>query len=122
VDAADVLHQGVPGGRDPRGPVALQAAHRPEPGLKPPVISLDAITGIPPGGMQRRGDQLTRDPRISCGPVRGDPAGTVPARSARLKDRRAADRSRRPDTSTPVTWPGWPPARYGQARRPATFT
>jgi hypothetical protein len=38
-------------------------------------------------------------------------AGTVPARSAQVKNRRAAVRSRRSDSSTSMTWPCWPIAR-----------
>jgi hypothetical protein len=38
-------------------------------------------------------------------------AGTVPARSARVKNRRAAARSRRLDSRTSMTWPCWSIAR-----------
>ena len=75
VSAADVLHERVPGGQGPRGPVTLQAAHRPEPGLQPPVISLDRIVRVPLHGVQRGGDQLIEDPRIDRGPVGGDLGG-----------------------------------------------
>jgi transposase len=37
--AAQILDERVPGGDDPRGPAAFQAAHRPQPGLQPPVIT-----------------------------------------------------------------------------------
>ena len=47
VAAAQVLDEGVPGGEDPRGAVPFQAAHRPQPGLQPAMISLDRIVGIP---------------------------------------------------------------------------
>jgi len=46
VAAAEVLHEGVPGGQGPRGPAAFQSAHRPQPGLQPAVIGLDRIVGI----------------------------------------------------------------------------
>jgi hypothetical protein len=49
-------------------------------------------------------------------------AGTVPARSARVKNRRAAARSRRADSSTSMTWPCWSIARYRYVHRPATLT
>jgi hypothetical protein len=35
--AAQILHEGMPGGGDLRGPVALEATHGPEPGLQPSV-------------------------------------------------------------------------------------
>jgi hypothetical protein len=70
--AAEILDEGVLGGQNPRGPVALQAAHRPEPGFQPPMISLDRIVRIALDGMQRRGDQLIQDPRVGRGPVGGD--------------------------------------------------
>ena len=38
---AEVLHERVPGGQDPRRPVTFQAAHRPQPGLQLSVIGLD---------------------------------------------------------------------------------
>jgi hypothetical protein len=44
VSAAEILDKGVPGGDDPRGPVALESAHRPEPGLQPAVIGLDRFS------------------------------------------------------------------------------
>ena len=72
VAAAEVLDEGVPGGDDPRGPVALESAHRPEPGLQPPVIGLDRIIGPALDGVQRRGNQLVKDPRIGGGAVSGD--------------------------------------------------
>src|SRR5450755_4146145 len=94
VAAADVLDEGVTGGEDPRGPGALESAHGPEPGFEPPVIGLDRVVRVPLDCMQGRGDQL------------------VPARSALVKNRRAAARSRRSDSSTSMTWPCWSIARY----------
>jgi hypothetical protein len=70
--AAEVLDEGVPGGDDPRGPAAFQAAHRPEPGFQPPVVGLDRIIGVALNGMQRGGYQLIEDPRVSRGPVSDD--------------------------------------------------
>jgi hypothetical protein len=69
VAAADVLHERVPGGQDPRGPSAFQAAHRPRPGLQSAVISLHAIIGIALGDVQGGRDQLVQDPRVSRCPV-----------------------------------------------------
>jgi hypothetical protein len=43
------------GSNDPRGAVAFQAAHRPEPGFPSSMIGLDRITGLTLDGMQRRG-------------------------------------------------------------------
>jgi hypothetical protein len=86
--AAEVLDEGVPGGDDPRGPAAFQAAHRPEPGFQPPVIGLDRIIGVALNGMQRGGDQLIEDPRVSRARSVMTSAGTVPTRSAETGTRR----------------------------------
>ena len=48
-------------------------------------------------------------------------AGTVPARSARAKNRWAAARSRRPESKMSMTWPYWSTARYRHAHWPATL-
>jgi hypothetical protein len=80
VTAAQVLHDGMPGGEDPRGSVAFQAAHRPEPGLQPDAVGGDL--GRDRGRAQRSGEE-----------------------------RRAAARSRRWDSSTPMSWPCWSTAR-----------
>jgi hypothetical protein len=122
VAAAEVLDKRMPGSQDSRGPAAFQAAHRPEPGFQPPVISLDRVVRVSLHGMQRRGNQLVQDPRVGRGPGGGDLAGTVPLRSARVKNRRAAARSRRWDSSTSMTWPCWSIARYKYVHRPATLT
>jgi hypothetical protein len=53
VAAAQILDESVPGGDDPRGPVAFESAHRPEPGLQPPVICFDRAVGVPLDGVQR---------------------------------------------------------------------
>jgi hypothetical protein len=52
VAAAEVLHEGVPGGEGPRGPVAFEAAHRPQPGLQPAVIRFDRVVRVPLDGVQ----------------------------------------------------------------------
>jgi hypothetical protein len=41
------------GGDDPRGPVTLQPAHRPEPSFQPPVICFDRVVRVALDGMQR---------------------------------------------------------------------
>ena len=64
VAAAEVLHESVTGGEDPRGAVALQSAHRAEPGFQPPVICLDRVVRILLNGVQRGGDQLGEHPRV----------------------------------------------------------
>jgi hypothetical protein len=53
VAAAEILHERVTGGQDPRGPVALQAAHRPQPRFQPAVISLDRVVRVLLDDMQR---------------------------------------------------------------------
>jgi hypothetical protein len=72
VAAAKILDERVPSGDDPRGPVALQAAHRPQPGFQPAVVGFYRVVGVPLGDVQRRRDQLVQDPRISGSLVGGD--------------------------------------------------
>jgi hypothetical protein len=50
---AEILHERVTSSQDPRGPVALQAAHRPQPRLHPAVISLDRVVRVLLDSMQR---------------------------------------------------------------------
>ena len=49
------------------------ARHRPEPGLRPPVIGLDRVVRVLLHGVQRRRDQLAGDPRAGRGTAGGDP-------------------------------------------------
>ena len=72
VTAAQILHEGMTGGEDPRGAVTLQSPHRPQPGLQPPVICLDRIVGVLLNGVQRGGDQLIEHPRVGRGAVGRD--------------------------------------------------
>jgi hypothetical protein len=72
VAAAEVLYERVTGSQDPRGPVTLESAHRPQPRFQPAVIGLDRVVRVPLDSVQRRRDQLIQDPRISRGPVGGD--------------------------------------------------
>ena len=44
--------------------MAFEAAHRPQPGLEPPVIRLDRVIGVPLHRVQGRGDQLIEHPPI----------------------------------------------------------
>ena len=53
VTTADVLDERVPGRDDPRRPVALQSAHRPQPRFQTPVIGLDRVVRVTLDGMQR---------------------------------------------------------------------
>jgi hypothetical protein len=85
-----------------RGP-ASSADHMAE--SLPAMVSLDAVVGIPLGDVHRRGNQLVQDPRISGARSVRTSAGIVPARSARVKNRRAAAKSRRADSGTSMTWP-----------------
>jgi len=62
VAAAEILHEGMTGGEDPRGAVTLQSPHRPQPGLQPPVVSLDRVVRVLLHDVQRRGDQLIEHP------------------------------------------------------------
>ncbi len=72
VATAQILHERVAGGEDPRRPVPFQAPHRPEPGFQPPVIGLDWVVRVLLHGMQRRGDQIVEDPRVNGCAVGGD--------------------------------------------------
>lgn len=53
VATAQVLHEGVTGGEDPRRAMPLQAPHRPEPGFQPSVICLDRVIRILLNDVQR---------------------------------------------------------------------
>jgi hypothetical protein len=52
VAAAEVLHECMASGQDPRGPVAFEAAHRPQPRFQPPVICFDRVVRVPLDGVQ----------------------------------------------------------------------
>ena len=104
VAAAQVLGEGVPGSQG-GGPVAFQPAHRPQPRFQPAVIGLDRIVRIPLGDVQCRRNRLVEDPRVSRCPVGGDLGWDRAERSMRVKNRRAAARSRRADSRTSMTWP-----------------
>jgi hypothetical protein len=51
---------------------AVQAPHRPEPGLQPPVICPDRVVRVLLHGVQRRRDQLAGDPRADRDTAGGD--------------------------------------------------
>jgi putative transposase len=51
--AAQILDEGMPGSEDPHGTMAFQSAHRPQPGLEPPVIGLDRVVRVALDDMQR---------------------------------------------------------------------
>jgi hypothetical protein len=90
VVTAQVLSQCVPGGDDPRGPVASQSAHRSQPRFRRPwsastgfvrvALTVCSAEGI--SSSRSRGQAGARSVVTS--------AGIVPARSARVKNRRAA--------------------------------
>src|SRR5260370_36034469 len=62
VATAQVLHEGVTGGEGASWAVTLQPAHRPEPGLQPPVVCLDRVVRIVPGGVQGPTGSARRGP------------------------------------------------------------
>ena len=64
VIAAEILDEGVTGGEDSYGAVPLQSAHRPEPGFEPSMVCFDRVVRVLLDGVQRRGDQLVKDPGI----------------------------------------------------------
>jgi hypothetical protein len=96
VAAAQILNERVPSGEDPRGPVALQAAHRPEPCFQPSVIGFDRVVRVALDGMQRRGDELIQDSRIGRGAVGGD-LGRDRARAQRPGEEPPGGRQVTPD-------------------------
>lgn len=71
--AAEVLHEGMAGGEDPRGAVTLQAAHRLQPCFQPPVACLGRVVRMLLNGVRSRGNQLIEDPRVNRGAIGGDP-------------------------------------------------
>ena len=52
VTAAQVLHEGMSRSEDSGRAVALQAAHRPQPCLQPPVVRLDGSVRMPLNSVQ----------------------------------------------------------------------
>jgi hypothetical protein len=110
------------------GPVTVRRLAWRAPG-QPDIYPADAALSLPAGrhshGLRRlavHGSYDTAQTAISarCGRVAGKrqieqlvqaAAGTVPARSARMKKRRAAARSRRAESRTSMTWPYWSTAR-----------
>jgi hypothetical protein len=52
VAAAQILHECMTGGQYPRGSLAFEAAHRPQPGFQPPVTGFRGVTGVPLGGVR----------------------------------------------------------------------
>jgi hypothetical protein len=52
--------------------VAFQSAHRPEPGFQPPVICFDRVVRVLLDGVQGRGNQFVKHPRVGRGTVGGD--------------------------------------------------
>jgi len=107
VAAAEVLDERVPGGQDPRGPVAFQAAHRPQPRLQPAMVGLDGVVRVALDGMQRRRNQLARDPLIGRGLVGGDLGRDGAAAQRPGEEPPGRGQVRRADSSTSMTWPCW---------------
>lgn len=60
VTTADVLDERVPGRDDPRGPVTLQSAHRPQPRFQAAMVGFDRIVRVTLNGMQRISSSRTR--------------------------------------------------------------
>jgi hypothetical protein len=83
VTAAKVLDEGVSGGNDPRGPMALESAHRPA-ALSAGVIGSDRVVRVAPDGVQSPGNQPAHQSRRRTGSKDGSPAGRRAAGSGRL--------------------------------------
>ena len=62
VTAPQILHEGVAADHDRRGPVALQATHRPQPGLQPGVVALHPVVREARRVVAGVGEQLLDDP------------------------------------------------------------
>src|SRR5512135_746245 len=71
VAAAHVLHEPVTGRDHCRRAEPLEAAHRPQPGLQPAVVSFDRIVRLPLHNVVPGGCQLVEDPRVGRRPVGG---------------------------------------------------
>lgn len=67
-------------------------------------------------------DELVKDPRIGRCPSVVTSTGSTPSASARVKNIRAAARSRLADSQTSMTCPYWWTARYRYVQRPLTLT
>ena len=71
VAAAKVLHERM-AGRDPGCRAeSFESAHRPQPGLEPPMISFYPVVAVLRGDMRCRRDQFVQHPQVGCGLVGG---------------------------------------------------
>lgn len=111
VAAAEILHEGMTWGEDPRGAMPLQPAHRPQPSFQPPVVCLDGVIRVTLDGVQRRGNQFVEHPRVGRGAVGGylgrDDADTQRPGEEVPCGGQVAPR----DNRTSMTWPCWSTAR-----------
>ena len=103
VAAAQVLHEVMSRGEDPGGAVTLQPAHRPQPGLQPPVVRLNRVVRMPLNDMQGRGNQLIEHRRVEGRAVGRDLDRDRASAQRPGEERRAAARSRRADSKTSMT-------------------
>jgi hypothetical protein len=60
VAAAEVLHERLSEGDRGGGPEAFESAHRPQPGIQPAVIGLDAVVGVLLGYVRCGRDQFVQ--------------------------------------------------------------
>ena len=67
---AHILNERVPSDHDPRSPLDLASAHRPEPRLRSAVIAFDPIVLVLLGVVERGGDELVDHVRQCRCPIR----------------------------------------------------
>jgi hypothetical protein len=103
VAPAHVLHERMPGRDCAQGSDRFYPAHRPQTRPEPPMISFHDVVRVLLEHMPRRRDKLVEHPRVDrCRSVVTS-AGDAPWATARAKNARAADASRRSQTSTSIT-------------------
>jgi hypothetical protein len=71
----------MPGNDHPGTAVLLEAAHRLQPRLQPPVVALDPVVGVLVGAVPRCRQQVIDDRRIRRCPVGCDLCGRDPGRA-----------------------------------------
>jgi len=112
VPSTHVLHQRVAAHDHPGGVVAFEATHWAEPCREPAVVALNAVVRIL-GTMlwNAAGTSSSIAARNAGARSVTTSAGAPCARSAVVKNRRAARMSRRAETYTSMIWPCWSTAR-----------
>jgi hypothetical protein len=111
VSAAKVLHQRMLGDDHPGAVVLLEPTHRAQ-RLRPAVVALDPVVGVPVRGVLGRRQQLFQHGRVHRRLIGDDLGRRDLRRPDRLSEEAmAALVSRRVEMNTSMTCPNWSKAR-----------